>query len=344
MPEIINRKPITFENSNTITDEQVSEVYTELASVNNEDTEKLKEAEESTENTEYTNIEELPEDQFIPTEIHVEETKEDTKEVLSTYGITEEESTNMIELIEKYKNHVNMDYYTLLPESFKAIADGFKEYGGPDGKKISRNQAAMLLLDELIHDSQFNNAMENFQKEISDVVYDMNVEYNKLFTDAFNETFAKIDELKVTDPEQAEKIIAVKQAFEDSTKYDRQKEYLNSLSKKKLSKLLSHYDTQVSFFNKYINVTEVKVPDVGELLPVIQKNLPEYSADDIKLFILAICKTCYDLDFENNVADMAYTYKLISSIYMYKFTENVGEEEFLLFRRIADVIDSLYHE
>ena len=338
--EIITRE------TNTITEEQASQIFTTLIGEAPESTEKLKEAEEITQSTKYSEIEEIDDNQFIPgvVEETVQETKEDTKEVLETYGISDEETSSMIELIEKYKNHADIDYYTPLPESFKAIADGFKEFGGPDGKKIGKNHAAMLLLDELIHDSQFNNAMDNFQKEISDVVYDMNVEYNKLFTDAFNETFAKIDELKVTDPEQAEKIIAVKQAFEDATNFDRQKEYLQGLSSKKLAKLLSHYDTQVSFFNKYINVTEVKVPDVGELLPIIKKNLPEYSENDIKLFILAICKSCYALDFEHNVANMAYIYKLISSIYMYKFTECTNVEDFLLFGKIADVIDSLQHK
>ena len=310
--------------NNTITEEQATQIFNTLVVEDPISAEKLKEAEEITQSEEYTDIEEISEEQFIPGMIEntVQETTEDTKEVLEAYGINEEETAKMIDIIEKYKNHADIDYYDALPDNFKAIADGFKNYGDPSGKKIGKNQAAMLLLDELIHDSQFNNAMDNFQKEINGIVYDMNVEYNKLFTDAFNETFAKIDDLKVSDPEQAEKIIAVKQAFEDSTKFDRQKEYLNGLSAKRLAKLLKHYDNEVSFFNKYINVTEVKVPDVGELLPIIKNNLPV----------------------EHNVADMAYTYKLISGIYMYKFTQSVSEEEFLLFGKIAEVIDSLQHK
>ena len=332
--------------NNTITDEQATQIFNTLVVEDPISAEKLKEAEEITQSEEYTDIEEISEEQFIPGMIEntVQETTEDTKEVLEAYGINEEETAKMIDIIEKYKNHADIDYYDALPDNFKAIADGFKNYGDPSGKKIGKNQAAMLLLDELIHDSQFNNAMDNFQKEINGIVYDMNVEYNKLFTDAFNETFAKIDDLKVSDPEQAEKITAVKQAFEDSTKFDRQKEYLNGLSAKRLAKLLKHYDNEVSFFNKYINVTEVKVPDVGELLPIIKNNLPEYSENDIKLFIIAICKTCYALNFEHNVADMAYIYKLISGIYMYKFTQSISEEEFLLFGKIAEVIDSLQHK
>lgn len=338
--EIITNKP------NTITEDQASKIFNTLTDEAPDSTEKLKEAEEVTQLTEYSEIEEMSNDQFIPGTIEetIHETVEDTKEVLETYGITDNEATNMVELIDKYKKNVNMDYYSALPENFKAIADGIREYGGPDGQKIGKNQSAMLLLDELIHDSQFNNAMDSFQKEINDAVYDMNREYNKLFTDAFNETFAKIDDLKISDPEQAEKIIAVKQAFENATNFDKQKEYLQTYSAKKLAKLLSHYDTQISFFNKYINVTEVKVPDVGELFPIIKKNLPEYSDNDIKLFILAICKTCFALDFEHNVADMAYIYKLISNIYMYKFTEVASAEDFLLFGKIADVIDSLQHK
>lgn len=335
--EIITNKP------NTITEDQTSKIFNTLTDEAPDSVDKLKEAEEITQLTEYQEIEEISDDQFIPGVIEetVHETTEDTKEVLSTYGISDEETSSMIELIESYKKNVNMDYYTSLPESFKSIADGIRLYGTPDGKKISKNQSAMLLLDELIHDSQFNNAMDSFQKEINDAVYDMNREYNKLFTDAFNETFAKIDDLKISDPEQAEKIIAVKQAFENATNFDKQKEYLQTYSAKKLAKLLSHYDTQISFFNKYINVTEVKVPDVGELFPIIKKNLPEYSDNDIKLFILAICKTCFALDFQHNVANMAYVYKLISNIYMYKFTEVASAEDFLLFGKIADVIDSL---
>ena len=50
---------------------------------------------------------------------------------------------------------------------------------------MSKDKAAIFVIDQLVHDSEFNNAMETVQAEISAVTMEMNTEYGKIFSDTF---------------------------------------------------------------------------------------------------------------------------------------------------------------
>ena len=330
-----------MKETTVLTNTETEKIYNALSAIDAKSINDLKNAEQETENANYDSITEIETDYVMP-DINV--TNKDYKDTLKDYNINEQEMYNMIDLINNYKSNIDMNYYERLPKSFKDIADAMNKFKDPStgGKLTSKNSVAKELINELIHDTEFSATIDAFQSELSNVTIELNSEYDKMLNDAFNESFEKIEELKTTNQEQAEKILRIKKAFEESNSFDKQIEFLQKYSAKRLTKMLTHYDNEVKFFNKYINVTEVKVPDVGELLPVIKRNLPEYSENDIKLFIIAICKTCYSLDFANNIAHMAYIYKLINSIYMHKFIKTTNsEEEFLLFKKIAEAIDSI---
>lgn len=270
-------------------------------------------------------------------------TQSDYREVFKNYDINEIEASMMLKLIDKYNNKENYDFYSELPKVFKGIADGMRNISMKQGTIINKNDAAKMVIKEISHDAEFNSAMDSFQSEINSTVIEMNTGYSKILNEAFEDAFAKIDEYEATDPEQAKKIKAIKKAFEDSMNYDRQLEYINKNSINKLRKFADRFSSERIYFNKLVNTTDVKVPDIGELLLIIHRELPDYSIDDIKVFLTAISKTSYDLNVEKNIADMAYIYKLINNIYTYKFITDTTNDEAatLLFGNIAKVLDCI---
>lgn len=332
-----------FINENQLTYNQVDDIYKALSTEDKTSTEVLASAKEETENTEYDTIGEIDigENTIPGVTENIEVSTKDLNEVLKEYDINSSEAENMIGIIDDYKAHKNCNYYNRLPESFKKIADGIRQLGVKEGTSVSKNSAAMILLGEIIHDSQFVNAMNELESEINTLSNEINKEYNQIFTDAFNDVFSKIDEIEIENPEKAEQIRKIKAAFEDSSTFEKQMEYAKKIGVNKLTKLANRFDNEAIYFNTKVNVTNVKVPDVRELLQIIHINLPQFEIIDIKKFIIIICKSTIDINVEKDLPGLAYIYKLINNIYIYKFLDNLKDNEAatLLFGKIAEVLE-----
>lgn len=339
--DILNTTENTEVTSNTLTESEVHELYTSLSEENNTN-------ELNQEPDEYDEIEEIDSNKVIPgigTPPEIVITENNHREVLKNYDITYEEATDVISLINSYKANESINYYDKLPKKLKSIADGIRDISIRSGAPMSKDTAAKSLLKEFMNDAEFNSVVSAFQSELSDTINDMNIGYSKLFSDAFDDVFSRIDEIQTTNPEQAEKIREVKAAFDRSNSFDIQKSFAQKTSAHKFDKLLiRRYDSCVFCFNKRVNVTDVKIPDIRELIPIIHNNLPQYTIDEIKKFIITICETISGMDFENNVADLAYIYKLINNIYVYKFLQEQTEESNLLFGNIAEVIECIINK
>lgn len=332
---------MTEEIKSTITDEQVTKIYNDLSKEDETSTKNIENAETETNNSNYEKSEEINSDKAIIPGIDVQETNDDYRYILSNYDVTEDEVVGLIDLISRYKNNEDIDYYENLPKSFKDIADGFRSISLSKNYKMSKNESAKLILKELVNDAQISNTVDTFQSELNETVTNMNKEYDKIMLDAFDETFKKIDEIELKDPEQAKKIRTIKKAFDEALTFDKQREYINSISAKKLAKFTKHYSRETLYFNKLVNVTDVKIPDIRALLQVIHNNLPQFEIEDIKKFITAICKSSYDLQVDKNIEELAYIYKMVSSIYKYNFVKNYSDdndEAKTIFGNIADVI------
>lgn len=341
---------MSTEKNLAITDEQVTKIYKALENEDATSVDALEVASAETESTEYEELEsiDLADDSVLagvePFEV-ADPTREDYLKVLSDYNITDEEASSLLAVFSDYKRNPEGDYFDRLPQSFKDIALGFKKLSENTPEKLGKNSAARMLLKELMHDAQFNNAAETLSAEFSNVVTEMNEGYSKIFTDAFDEVFERIDEIEAENPEQAAKIREIKKAFDAASTFDIQIEYLNTkISAKQLNKLVPRFNNERYYFNKKVNVTDVKVPDIGELLPIIHNNLPDVSIDNIKKFIIVICKSCYDLDPANNPADIAYIYRLINNIYTHKYVEVDNSSAKLLFGNIAEVINCIINK
>lgn len=340
-----------IKNNNTMTDEEIINTYDQLSVIDTDSPNALKSAETETQTTIYPSIEEVDTDTDKMTpgiDINdknlddIEITNDNIDDILKEYNLQQSDVEKMISIINDYKNHTGTgNYYNRLPDTFKQIADGIRLMGNRHGQSIGKNYAACILIYELIHDAKFAKAMDDFEKEFKDLSNEMNKEYNKIFTDAFEEIFANIDKLEVEDPEKAEKIKGIKSAFENASNFDIQMEYAKKIGANKLTKLAKRFDSEALYFNNKVNVTDVKVPDIRELLQVIHTNLPDFDILTIKKFIIIICKSTEKIDVEKDIIGLAYIYKLINNIYVYRYLNNLEDSEAasLLFGKVAKVLE-----
>lgn len=352
MNEEIKATNITEETK--LTNNQVHKIYNDLSEVDKNSTEKLAEAEKATEETNYTENNEINVAQEIPGVNAIPESAinknedyqhkpKDIKEVLNDYGISDEESIAMINLIEEYKNGDTSNLYNRLPVTFKNMANNilYTEGKGIPVKNIDamRNSIAKMLLDEFINSAEFTSAVNEYNAEMADVITGMNKEYNDLISEAIDNVFNKIDEIRNENPEQADRIESIKDAFDSSKTFDDQFNFASHTSSNKLNKWLNRFNDSVFYFNKRVNGNSfgIKVPNIEEIVPIIKAALPQYTEEDIKKFVICIVKTMKNPE---DLAGIAYTYKMISNIYKYKFTtiDNEGE---IIFGNISKVIDAI---
>ena len=350
-----------MEEKSILTDEQVTKIYNELDGEDNYSKERLEKAHTMTEDNEYelestgstdnmpTDIlggvvptGEEPEDIFVKTETYKDDgsafTNDGLREAFSEYDVTDDESVKMIELINKYKNNENINYYNELPKQFKNMADGLRANSG--FVNVSRNSAAKFLLSTFINDAKMTQAIEEYNEDMGNLFNESNSEFSALMKDSIDEIFSHIDEIRIEDPEKAAKIEGIKKSFEDSSKFELQMEFIQKLSKKKLDKFYTRYESECFYFNKRFN-NDIKVPNIKRIVNVISKVLSKYTNEQIEKFVIVIIRSCHNLD-PDNIIDMSYVYRMISNILVYEFTDDYTTDEAKeLFNNISKCIDGI---
>lgn len=337
-----------------ITNDQIHHVYNELSDVDKASTENLAAAEEETESSNYTSedntvietTEVIPGVDVIPSSItdDIEENENDIKSVLDSYDLDDESTVQMLNVIEEYKSGKQSSLYSRLPKKMQDMVNGIvltETNGNVSPKQIMpmRNTIAKMLIDDFINDAKISAVVDDFNKEMSSTINEMNIEYDNMLGDAIDSVFNKIEEIKNENPEQAERIESVKNAFDNAITFEKQLEFAKRNSSKKFNKFLTRYTDDVYYFNKRVNSNTfgVKVSNIEEIVPIIKYALPQYTEEDIKKFIICICRTMENID---EIAGISYEYKMISSIYKYKFT-NIDEKGEIIFGNISKVIDAI---
>ena len=323
---------------NTITDEQVSKLYNHLdKEETNSKKEKLEEASKETENTNYNNIEKMKTKNLgVPID-------DKYLDIFSEYDINTEESRVLLSLIIEYKNDRNTkNIYDRLPAKVQLYVDNLR-LSSPQKVKVSKENTAKFLLDSFINDIEFTDTIEQYNKEMNDLMLESNKEFQLIVQESTDNLFNNIDKLKETNPEKADELEAMKQAFIDSKTFNLQVEYLDNANIKKLKKLSKRFNSECIYFNKSVNKTDIKIPDIRRIVPIINKALPEYSEDTIKIFAVVIIKSVSKYNVEENINQLAYIYKLINNIIIYEFADSFdGDENYKeLFSNINKVLEKI---
>lgn len=273
----------------------------------------------------------------------IDESKEDYLESLAPYGLSNDDALKLYKAISDYKTDTTKvsGLYSKLPKKIQELADGFARAGGV---RVSKDNAAGILLDQFINDAKLNNTLESYMNDMNNTISNMSTEYDDIFSAAIEEIFNRIGEFDVTDPEKAEKLREIKKAFEYSKDYlllvnsiidgDLPKKYI-------IKKYLNIYISRVYMFNKTMSEKEgVKFPDISEMIQIVHdvvaRRGEHFSDDVLKIFAVIIIDEIMrlDLDGEKNVSNLAYAYKLINNIYTLKFIGNYSDSQ-------NDIIDSI---
>lgn len=345
--------------STEMSDGQVHEVFVALASEGKKTTDTLKKAMELTESTEYEmptlQVEDVDAATYaalsgvdvvdIGEENH-KASSDAIKEIVDSYGVSDEDSVAMLNLIIEVKNNPKMtNLYSKLPGEFKKIAAGIAMSGVGMPMNQLKNVAAKILIDTMMHDASLMDAIDEYNNEMQETIENINSEVSNIFTEQIEETFSKIDEIREENPEIAARIEVVKAAFDDAVTFKRQLDYLDHTSAKKLNKVLNRYDSEVAYFNTKVNTTAVKVPDIHKLFLVIKKHMPQFLDDEIRKFIIVVIKsTVYSgmqIDDKENIANLAYVYRLVNSICTCEYLDNDNETATKIMEGVSAVLTKI---
>lgn len=351
-----NENIINIDNLNitAITDEQVHHIYDKLSEVDKTSVDNLTAASNETDSSNYTSEDnneinastEIPGVNVIPSSSidSIQEDENDIKDVLNEYDLDDESVLQMLKIIDEYKAGNQSSLYSRLPASMKRMVDGIFMTENHGNIKINqimyiKNNIAKMLIDSFISDAKLSASTNEFNSELASVINEMNVEYDNMISNAINNTFSKIESIRSTDPDQAERIESMKNAFDNATTFEKQLQFAKKTSENKFNKFLRRYEEDVLYFNNRVNnnFAGVKIPDINELVFIIKNALPQYTEDKIKKFIICICKTMEDI---NELSGIAYEYRMISSIYKYKYI-NIDDKGETIFRNISKVIDAI---
>ena len=360
------------EVKNTLTNDEVSKIYESLDSKGeNTNKEALEKAHEETENTSYNNItpieskgigtpqvdeETLREaglsDEYIKelkslpdVDTTINESENNYRDLFKEYGISDDDSVALFKIIMQYKNDgIAQGLYNKLPPTVKNLADGLIVVGKTESAKVSKDNAAKILIDSFIGDAKFSASIDEFNEEMNNLLISSTEEYKSLMNGYIESVYKDIDKIKTEDPEKAETLSKIKQAFEDAEVYAKELEWLDHISAKKLKKITQNsFDNECFYFNKKVNTTDIKLPDIREAYPIIKKALPGYTELQIKEFIIAICKSSYNLDV-NKIEDLAYIHRSIENIFAFRVLSKAAFESDLakkVFGNISVVINKI---
>lgn len=356
----MNEKNINLEDK-TITDDQVKLIYNKLDSVDsNSKNNKLEEAKKETETINYNSINTIdsnnlgvPQNDSINISAEdaekiinaVHETDADYKSVLNQYDIPYNEAEEFFTLLSKYRNKKYIETNGLfndLPNSLKTLANNMYKMANVEGVKISKDNIAKNLIESIINDAKLNKALDEFNEELNQVNIDTSKEYKMLMNEYIENMYKDIDKIEAEDPDKAEILKKIKKAFEDASNFTKELEYLDHTTNKKLEKALNRYKNECFYFNRKINSTDISLPDIDILYPIIKRALPGYTEKQIKKFIITICKASATYNYDN-IDELAYSYRSIENILAFRmstadFTSDYAKE---IFGKVSVVINKI---
>ena len=355
MSENIKNENINInETSESLTDNQIHAIYNTLSEVDKKSTDDLNAAEKETNETNYTSNDNnkietsniIPGIDGVQSNIidSINESQENIKDALNPYELDEKSTIQMLNLIEEYKKGNKNNLYSKLPIVFKNTVDMMvkQEIKNCTPNNISKikDATATVIIESFINDAKMSASVNEFSSEMNKTISEMSIEYDDMINKAIDDTFSKIDEIRVDNPQQAERLESIKNAFDNALSFKDQLNYVKNTPSYVLKKSINSYNDIVRRFNTKVNNNTfgVKVPNIEEIIPIIKYALPnKYTNKSIKQFIISICNTSKD---PKDLAGTAYNYRLVSSIYKYKFTA-IDEKGEAIFENISKVIDKI---
>lgn len=328
------------EVTDALTDEQVKMIHDKLEENNNEfkseDNEKI-----------YDNITEIGNITDISV-TGINSFKEPPSEknyieALEEYELSPEEAKEFIEVINDYSNNnVRKNIYNRLPGNIKKMCRNMHSVD----QTVTLDAIACLFMDTIINDASISKALDDFNKEMNEINASFSREFNAAITDNIDSILENIDEIKKESPEVADRLIKVKEAFNLALSFEKQIEYLTIIPIKKLRKYnINRFENDAYYFNKRVNKTPVRIPDISQLPDIVMNLIEGVTKDEAVAIISSIIHTTVDLEIEgdDNIHNLSYIYRLVTNIYNYKYKDPTIEEDDKIFNKlITSLNESVY--
>ena len=322
-------------NNTPLLDEEINAIYDILEKENNEK-ELLLKAQEMTDSTEYNEIEEITYDEedvsidddneeddvesFINTQLSAT-SRDIIKEALlgSDLNLKDKDADKMIDLILVYRNDKSAEIYKNLPSSVKMYVD-ITWQGLPKKSRQSKESISKALLSHIIKTSELEQLFTTLDDDVTSIYGSVNSEMSTVIDDTYKEIFDSIDKIREENPDKADEIQAVKDAFDRAKSFDTVLDYLYTCKPRDVRKYSNRYNDTCFRLNTIVNnnVVKIKMPKMDDIYEVLKKWFPKNDKDELKEFCVLIANSVMDLDY-TTVKDTAYAYKLLDRIYKYKY-------------------------
>ena len=273
-------------------------------------------------------------------------TKEMIKSSEATDGISDEETIELLNYINRYQSNEKFNIYNELPEFMKKTVDSFyKQSGGQMNKKEITTLIVNSLIQEIKMDQAFYDLNEVIKNELK--IPSMSEMYAEFMRENFELKIKEQAELiKDTDPEKSKLLFEVSETYTKTYTYDVLIEALNNRKVRQYIKDDSKYKKMCSSFNrKYIN-SRFKITDISICARIIKKCLPELEDEYIKKFIMLICKVCEDLN-PDNITDHVFMYYTVQNIRLLEheqFDENFADTRSDMYNIVTENIKKVISE
>lgn len=249
------------------------------------------------------------------------------KETLKSFGMSEEDSVKIFDVITRYKNGEKFNVYHELPKSMQLF---IRQLNGHNMATINATTREVLdqFIREMYLDNSFIDLQESLQKELK--LLNLSQMYNdELKSNMEVELINKANKLEeMGQIEKGQMLKKISAAFIDSYKFESITKALNeNISiRRKIKKDLSRYKRFVNDFNYKYEHSKFKINNIKLLENVVCDVMPDITLDDVRKFIIVICKVTKDMH-PDNIEQHTFMYYTIQNILLLKYT-NMEDSEF----------------
>ena len=295
----------------------------------------------------------------------IEQTANSAKD---TFDLSDEEVFQMVNVLSNMRSDPKYPVYANLPEKMQLVISKLAYENKVPINKLDMISRAMM--EELVSDAGIDNTLIDLEKALNEAlnvpsIMDMYTEHTRnVMEDILPKT---IESIRDEFPDKAEKLEAIKKAFNESYNFSfAKKAYTeNARLRKAIRRFNTEFQRTIDLFNYMNEKSNFKMNDANNLFTVLKKiliddpnitfgvheqtgeKLPEMeqklydmciSSEDIMKFCILICKSCENSD-PNNIIHAAYMYYLVRNIIALRHT-NEAKTDFAveLINNICDTI------
>lgn len=241
--------------------------------------------------------------------------KEETYSKLNEFGLTNEETEQFTSVILRRLQGEKFSIYKELPMKIKNIVRSMCGSNNINQLQACSEIVVDQFISELKIEQEFVDFQDSLNKEIKGL--DMMNMYDEYQNETMEKLLQKANELKDSEPEKAEKLTAIYNAYKDSFEFETMKKALeeNWKEARRLDKEIKKYDRYCTEFNYKYKNSKFKINDITLVAHSLDRAMKNHdvSISDIKKFVVLFCRITRNMR-PDDVVEHSYMYYTIKNI------------------------------